>query len=127
MGIERESIDPVSDPPPHERLGGGWQEVDRVHPSRLDAKLPLEILPADTLLICRLGESSANLVEVPRILDRLEQIQILDGDNGRDPPAVTSQHHALAAERHAIDRRRKRLSHLADSPLAHVRIVRNGQ
>lgn len=130
-GVRGKAVDATADPPPHGRIKlrqgsrGGGQELDGVHGEGLQLQPSFELLPADSLSVRRITQRRAHLVKVARILDGLEELQVLDRNHGGNALSVPGQDDPLASECHSIDRRRERLSRLADPSLSHGRIVQS--
>jgi len=97
---------------------GRCEELDRVHePKPLQAELRLELVPAQSFAVGRIRQRRSHVVKIAGVLERLDQLEVLDRHHRGHTTAVPREHHALTTEGDAVDRRREGLSRLADPSL----------
>ena len=64
------------------------------------------------------GQGLEGSLAVELVLDPLDELDIVDRDDGGDRAATSCDQHALAAVRNAIDQLGERLARLADADMA---------
>ncbi len=112
MGVAPEGVYCTSQAAAHgdgrllERPSRAGQKLDAVHDARpLQIQAGLEFLPADVFTVGRVGERGTHVVEVPRILERFEQLQVFDRHDRGDAASMARENHPFVPKGDPIDRR----------------------
>ena len=129
----RESVDRPGDPDlrvtreASEVSLGAPCEADLVafvgHLELLQPEIALDPLPRDRFGILGVGQGVEGSLAVKLVFDPLNELDVVDRDDGSDRAATSCDQHALVAVRSAIDQLSERLASLADAHMAHAVFV----